>query len=241
MGDRPAAIARRCTLTRQSTIFILRVRRPPTCTLRRCHRRARTARTRGFHGRSTTGRTLARRPACLLAAIVMPGRPASGPATGSARSNGSMKPDESIQLPAGRADDRRARPHHDGLWDHQRQDARRLGPGPAGEIPLRVRVADGRVAEGRLQGETSMPRSVAARPSRRASRWGRAACARSRAEGPPSATTPDRRPTMPPCSMRSTRSGPASDAGSRHRMPTAAEAAGVAGAAAWCSTSTRTT
>ena len=58
-----------------------------------------------------------------------------------------------------RADDRRSRSHHDGLRNDQRQDARRLGPGPAGEIPLRVRVTDGRLAQGRRSRATSMPPS----------------------------------------------------------------------------------
>ena len=51
-------------------------------TSRRCHLRARTARARGFHVRSTTGGHSLLARACLLAAIVMPGSACVGTGEG---------------------------------------------------------------------------------------------------------------------------------------------------------------
>ena len=89
--------------------------------------------------------------AMLLAAIVAPGLACVGAGRRHEPGHVEAVVRRADQAARGRADDRRSRPHHDGLRNHQRQDSRRLGPGPAGEIPLRVRVADGRVAQGRLQ------------------------------------------------------------------------------------------
>ena len=83
----------------------------------------RMARTRGFHGRSRIGRAFSRAwRAGLLAVIVAPITACVGAGDGGRSLSWNSKADQLIPLPGAEQTDRRSRSHHDGLWDHQRQD-----------------------------------------------------------------------------------------------------------------------